>query len=161
MHQLSALQSCLNAYVKVSDGDLRAAFAGVILHDSGRHGRVYCTQLFLDHLFQLFYEECNVRGCRRQLAEFFSFNYIEALAHACAQQQDRDDHTCIFRSLPAPHALATMLTSGLWNFVKDRVYKMRRRHLLYNAKGIRGDGNFKIAKRNLYSGGGGELVPSR
>ena len=87
-----------------------------------------------------------MRGCRRRLAELYLANYAAVLARGAVQEAPQDD-SWILRALPPAEQLSAILMKGLWHFVKGRVAIMRRRQLLFNGKGHRGDGNFKLAKR--------------
>ena len=137
------------SYFQVSLADIQVFWPEVSQHEAFRQSPVLATPLFLMHLLQLFYEECNVRACRRRLAELFACNYTALLVRDALQASEasRGDHSWVFRSLPPPASLSSMLVVGLWHFVKNRVHNVRRRQLIYNSKGIRGDGNYKMAKR--------------
>jgi hypothetical protein len=127
----------------------------VLIYNPARDAKVYMTRAFVLHLLQAFSEELNVRAARRRLAELYASN---ALAFCARQHRNGTapyDLAWCLASIPRCRPLREMVMAAARDLVRSAVAAMRRRQFVYNAQGIRGDGNYKLAKRIALASSGG------
>ena len=145
------------AYFKVQWSDVKRAHPDILRARCGSAGTMYFTTAFLVHLLQVIYEEFNVRKARRRIADIYLANFL-GLAAASATVPALMSPAILQKALPRDDLLTNVTLRAFRNFVKGVVARMRRRQLLYNAKVIRGDGNYKLAKRHRLHRGKGDFT---
>lgn len=123
----------------VKDTDVCRAFPGILIHQTPREAPIYMTAAFLAFVIQNFYEEMNTRAVRRRVVSLYAANALSLQLGSGA--------LAAVTAVPPPAALRSMLKVALGNFLDEAVARAQRLQCLYNGQVIRGDGNFKLAKR--------------
>ena len=147
---LQRLSGCkpgaLQQYFVVTDDDICAAFPEALVYREDRQRPCYFTPRWFFHLAKHFYETLNARSARRALSHW----YVAAALHGSVYMDFRGSAPSLawqVSSLPKNAVIRGILLQGLATLVQAQVTRMKRRQLLYNSKGMRVDGNYKIAKR--------------
>ncbi|CAE7887976.1 unnamed protein product, partial [Symbiodinium necroappetens] len=135
-------------YFQVTDDDICKHFQ-CLVHREPHQRPCFFTNSWFFQLAKYFYETLNARAARRGMAHWYSaaalhgstsMHFTGTAPYSLAWQV-----SC----LPKNAVVRGVLLKGMATLVQQQVARMRRRQLLYNSKGIRIDGNFKIAKRLL------------
>ena len=103
------------------------------------------------YLIRTFYDLLNLRGCRRNLASLYS-NTAWAM---------RGPAAALYYMLEVPRnrMLRSVLLHGLGNFLREKVRRLRAMVNVYSGSVIRGDGQWKIARRVVERRSGGRRGP--
>ena len=136
-----------SCYYTVQDDDIRREFPGVLIHKTPKQAPIYMTAAFLFELCHQFYCELNARQVKRQVASLYSAN---ALAAAISMEKRGAAPYSLawqLQAVPKCKVLRSVVVRAFRAFVSQRVAVMRKRQILYNAQGLRHDGNYKLAKR--------------
>lgn len=136
-------------YFPITDADLRVQFPDVQVHRTTRKGRLLISQSMLIELLLNVYQEFNIRASVRRIMDVYSVNFLSLVARKAMEGMAGGplDVTWLARSLPDSEEVTCVLLRAWSGFIRTMVGRMRKRQLLFNAKVIRGDGNFKLAKR--------------
>jgi hypothetical protein len=117
-----------------------------ILYKHERHGQVRVTPSLMLWLLATFYADMNVRSLRRHLLNLYSATTLYvARANACLT--DAAQLRWILSSVPNLHILSGLLLHVFRDYVQARVDLMRKYQFIYNGQLLRGDGNYKLAKK--------------
>jgi hypothetical protein len=117
-----------------------------IVYKNDRHGKVRVTPSMMLWLLATFYADMNVRSLRRHLLNLYSATTLYvARANPCLT--DAAQLRWILSSVPNPRILKGVLLHVFRDYVQARVDVMRKHQFIYNGQLLRGDGNYKLAKR--------------
>ena len=97
------------------------------------------TRRFLLYLIRTFFDLLSVRGCRRNLVSHYSNT-------ALAMRGPNAALYCI-SEVPRNHLLRAVLLRGWGDFLRGKVRRLRSMVNVYSGSVIRGDGQWKIARR--------------
>lgn len=142
-----SLQNCVRRF--------RHFLFKVLIYRPAGDAKVYMTRAFVLHMVQAFNEELNMRAVRRRLAELYASN---ALAFCARQHRNGTapyNLAWCLASVPRCRPLRELVLAAAQNLARSAVAAMRQRQFVYNAQGIRGDGNYKLAKRIAFASAGG------
>ena len=134
-------------YFPVTDDDLREAVPGLIVcRRWKRSPPIYMTIRFLLEACQSFYECLNVRDLRRRLASTYAANALADMQRMDSRGAQPYAPLWQLKALQKNQALRRIVQAAFSAFINERVQSLRARQLIYNAQGLRHDGNFKLAK---------------
>ncbi len=136
-----------NTSFKVMLSDVQVHFPGTIAYHEQKRGTVYMTHAFLVHLLSIMYETLNSRDARRRLADVYAANALGLVRRHDRESLSPYSLAWQLQAIPDSAVLRLVMSRGLRHFVKARVQVMKRRQFVYNAQGLRCDGNFKLAIR--------------
>ena len=142
-------QHALQQYFQVTDDDIRQSFPSCMVHREDHQRPCYFTNAWFFQLARFFYETFNARAARRGMANWYSAATLHGSTHLHFSGTAPYSLAWQVSALPKNAVIRGVLLRGLASVVAQQVARMRRRQILYNSKGIRVDGNFKMAKRLL------------
>ena len=131
----------------VTDADVCDVAPGVLCYSREKRGTLYFTDKFLLTLVQMFVSRMNVREVRRTIVDMYSSNMLSLDFSVLHGDLGAFSLVNPLRSVPDNALLGSMLKHALAHLAGPVVRVMRRRQFVYNGAGLRGDGNWQLAKR--------------
>ena len=104
-----------------------------------RHAPVLMTKKFLLYALHKFYTQWNGRELRRDIANLYGHNSVALIGNPRADWR--------LQALPFAAALRSMAITAMHTLLPKEVAAMKFELLPYSASIVRGDGNYKIAKK--------------
>ena len=137
----------IGTYFTVQDSDIQKSFPEAMVLRVPHQAPVFFTARFFWELCKNFYETFNARETRRRLSRWYEMIALHASVQMHFRGQAPYSLCWQVTALPKNAIIRAILLKGLATFANQQVQRMRKRQLLYNSKGLRADGNYKLAKR--------------
>ena len=129
-----------SSYFPVLDGDVQRAFPHTIVVKSKREKKHYMTRRYLLEILLQFYCTLNAREVRRGLVNIASANVLNQ--NIAWQMQ----------AVPKSQVLREVVLRAFGACLADIIVAFQQNLFLYNAQGIRHDGNQKLPRRVVVAG---------